>query len=116
MFAEPVLAASAVVLDTSTPEAAPVILLALIPVIVPGMIAVTKFYLPKVPKVALPILAPILGALIEILSHYATGLPVNGLTGAVLGAAAVWVRETYDQIRKALAPPAALSLPATTNN
>lgn len=78
-------------------------LLTIIPIIVPGIIALIKWAIPSVPKAFLPILAPILGAAIDLLGHFAglagTG---TGMTGAILGAAGVAVREAYDQTRKAL--------------
>lgn len=72
----------------------------LIPFLVPGLIALGKVFFPKIPKPALPVLAPILGAGIEIIGHYSGLSASTGLTGAILGASGVAVREAYDQIRK----------------
>ncbi len=72
----------------------------LIPVLVPVLIAGVKWLLPKIPAVALPILAPVLGAALDIVLHYAGATGSNGLLGAVLGAAGVGLREVVDQVKK----------------
>jgi hypothetical protein len=72
----------------------------MIPVLVPVIIAAVKWALPKVPAVALPILAPVLGAAMEIVLHFAGVSGSNGVLGAVLGAAGVGLREVIDQIKK----------------
>jgi hypothetical protein len=78
----------------------------LIPLITPILIMVAKVVAPKLPKTLLPILAPILGAGLDILMHFA-GLGSGGpLLGAILGAAGVGVREILDQLRKQQATPA----------
>jgi hypothetical protein len=55
---------------------------------------------PKIPKVALPVLAPILGAGLDILLHYAGSGTGNPVLGSMLGAAGVCVREVLDQVKK----------------
>lgn len=70
-------------------------LMLIIPAVVPVVIAVIKFFIPKLPSVWLPILAPILGAVAELL------LSGNfGVWGAVAGAAGVGLREIVDQLKK----------------
>lgn len=76
--------------------------LALIPVLVPLLVALGKWALPKVPLWLLPILAPALGALVDYLSTLATGAVASPLLGAALGSAGVGVREIYDQASRKL--------------
>jgi hypothetical protein len=73
----------------------------LIALAVPILISLTKLLLPSIPKVALPILAPILGAALAIVGYY-TGLmgESHPLIGALLGAVGVWLREVVDQLKK----------------
>lgn len=77
----------------------------LIPLLVPAALAVLKHLAPRLPKVWLPILAPLLGALIEALASGDLG-PGTPL-GAALGAAGVGLREILDQLRKRRAAAAA---------
>jgi hypothetical protein len=88
----------------------------LIPILVPAAIAALKAAIPALPKWALPILAPLLGAVAEIAASYSGvgfgGAP--GLTGALLGAAGTGVREIADQTRKRLAESQAPPPPAPT--
>lgn len=74
----------------------------LIPVAVPLALAVLKAVLPNLPKVWLPILAPILGALSEILLYLGGLGGGNPAMGALLGQAGVGLREIYDQVKKAI--------------
>ncbi len=80
---------------------------ALIPLIVPVAIMLLKTFLPKLPTVALPILAPILGAGADIALHFAGVPSVGAVWGAVLGSAGVGLREIADQLKQAIAgkPP-----------
>ncbi len=71
-----------------------------IPAVVPVVIAGVKWALPKVPSVWLPVLAPVLGAGLEVVLHYAGLTSGNGLVGAMLGSAGVGLREVIDQVRK----------------
>lgn len=74
---------------------------ALIPAAVPLVIAVVKLLLPRIPKVWLPILAPVLGALADIFIQGAQGGAIQApWLGAALGAAGVGLREIADQVRK----------------
>ncbi len=76
---------------------------ALIPLVVPLILAALKLVIPKLPGWLLPILAPILGAAADIAMHYG-GLATAGPGwGALLGSAGVGLRELQDQIRQSLA-------------
>jgi len=87
------------------------LLLALIPVLVPLIVAVGKWALPKVPTWILPILAPALGALVDYLTTLAAGTIANPILGAALGSAGVGVRELFDQVKGRLAEGPAAKLP-----
>lgn len=67
----------------------------LIPLATPLLTRYVKQLVPKIPKVGILILQPVLGALLGAL----TGDPG---TGALLGAGGVYVREAVDQTGKAL--------------
>ena len=73
-------------------------LIAFIPVIVPVLVACLKLLWPKIPKVWLPIVAPFLGAGIDIIASGTFG--PGTAWGAALGSAGVGLREAFDQIRK----------------
>ena len=77
--------------------------MAAIPVVVPTLIMLLKMAVPAVPKVALPIVAPLLGALIDIGLSLAMGQSTNPFIGAVLGSAGTGLREIVDQLKKASA-------------
>lgn len=82
----------------------------LIAVLVPLLIAGLKKLFPKIPGALLPVLAPVLGGIIEAII---TGLGHDGggvVTGAVAGAAGTGVREIVDQNRKRLPGAAAAAL------
>lgn len=70
----------------------------LTPIIVPLVIAGMKQILPKIPSVFLPIIAPILGVVIALISAAATAHSSNLYLAAVLGLAGVGVREVKDQL------------------
>ena len=75
--------------------------------VVPVLIAILKILVPKIPKAALPIMAPLLGAALDIAASYLGTGTANPVWGAVLGAAGVGLREIVDQMRKlGAAPPA----------
>jgi hypothetical protein len=71
----------------------------IIPVVVPAAIALFKQLLPQIPKPWLPVLAPVLGAVIEVAATRQVG--AGTAAGAALGAAGVGLREIVDQLRKA---------------
>ncbi len=79
-----------------------ILLQTIIPVVVPVAIAALKQWLPRLPKAWLPVLAPVLGAGLDILTTHQVG--AGTALGAALGAAGVGLREIVDQLRKALAP------------
>jgi hypothetical protein len=77
----------------------------LIPLLVPMLLAGVKWTLPLIPRAVIPILAPIVGAGLEVLGWWVGQAPTpSPLQGALLGALGVFVREVYDQLRKSLAP------------
>lgn len=75
---------------------------ALIPLIVPVVIGILKLLVPRIPKVWLPILAPVLGAFAEVIINTTQGVHGPPWLGPALGAAGVGVREIADQVRKRL--------------
>lgn len=82
----------------------------LIPVVTPVVIWAIRLAVPKIPKMMLPILAPLVGAAADIAAYYAGLSGLAPLWGALLGAVGVWLRELVDQAKKALGPSAALGL------
>lgn len=76
----------------------------LIPGVVPTVLMLLKVYVvPRIPAVALPILAPFLGAILEVINQYTSGNEIGagaGVVGALLGGAGVCVREILDQVKK----------------
>lgn len=79
------------------------LLMLLIPVLVPLVIAIGKFFVPKVPGWILPIVAPALGVLIDYINTLVSGTNASPLIGALLGSAGVGVREIYDQVKTRMA-------------
>lgn len=77
---------------------------ALIPLVVPVVIALLKAFLPKIPSVALPIIAPVIGAVADIALHYAGVSTLGPLWGMVLGSAGVGLRELQDQLKRTVLP------------
>lgn len=78
------------------------LLLALIPVLVPLIIAGVKKAISEVPpqfKYLLPLCAPVLGAILNQLTQYAGAHPSNIAVGAALGLAGVGVREIIDSMK-----------------
>ena len=71
---------------------------AILPILVPALIMIIKTMIPKLPKVWLPSLAPVLGAGIEFCATGVFG--ANTVVGAVLGSAGVGLREILDQVKK----------------
>jgi len=88
-----------------TPPASPISpLAALIPLVVPVVIALLKAFQPKIPSMALPIIAPLLGAVADIVLHYAGISTLGPLWGMVLGSAGVGLRELQDQLKQTILP------------
>jgi hypothetical protein len=92
-------------------------LVMIIPLVVPMLIAFLKTKLPTVPSWALPLLAPVLGSLADVVLQ-ASGVHTGGaLKGALLGSAGVGLRELANQVSQAMPktpppPPAAVPPPA----
>lgn len=83
--------------------------LAIIPLLVPGVVALVKFFLPRVPGPWLPVIAAGIGLMLALLDHFTGSLGGNPMAVAFMGAAGVGIREIYDQVKKAAAaalPPA----------
>lgn len=78
------------------------LLTALIPVLVPIVVAGLKSLVPSIPKPMLPVTGILCGTLIDLANLYLTGQGHAGAWGAALGAAGVGVREVVDQFRKSL--------------
>ena len=76
-----------------------------IPFIVPFLMAGFKAIAPNVPKIYIPFLCPIVGALAELIQTVTLTGGASGFTGwgVPLGGAAVGMREIVDQWRKASA-------------
>lgn len=81
---------------------------ALIPILTPLIVAGVKLIVPRIPRVWLPILAPVLGAALDYVAHLATGSSLNPLAGLALGAAGVGLREVVDQVKRSM-PPAQIA-------
>lgn len=73
----------------------------LTPVIVPLVLAGFKQLAPRVPGWAIPLLAPVLGVVIDYVNHFATGHQTNFLVAVALGLTGVGLRELKDQIKPA---------------
>ena len=73
----------------------------IIPLLVPLIVALAKFFMPKIPKVYLPIIAVVLGSVIDWISSKLGGPGVGPILGALLGAAGIGAREILDQLKQA---------------
>ncbi len=69
----------------------------MIPVIVPLILSAVKRLIPKIPSWWLPILAPLLGAVVDMVGYYAGMQSLGPVWGAALGSAGVGLREIADQ-------------------
>lgn len=76
----------------------------LTPLLVPLIIALFKKVAPSIPSWALPVIAPVLGMLGNVITSYATGHSLNLVAAAALGLAGVGIREIKDQLVPAAAP------------
>lgn len=72
------------------------VIVAAVPLTLAGLKA-----LAEPPKWLLPLLAPLLGAVADVLTAYLANTPVNPVLGAALGGLGVWLREVIDQLKKA---------------
>jgi len=82
------------------PNELTMVLSGLIPVLVPLFIAALKQASSRIPGYVLPILAPVLGAGLDILNYYVTGHSLGTVWGAALGSAGVGLREAVDQLKQ----------------
>lgn len=73
---------------------------ALIPVAVPLLIAILKWAVAFIPAWILPILAPILGGLLDAGIAYLSGGTASPIVAMILGSAGVGLRELVDQMKK----------------
>lgn len=74
----------------------------LITALVPGIIAIVKLLLPKIPGWLLPILAPVIGILLGYIQTIIPGADADPIKAAIMGGLGVCLREIYDQIKKAI--------------
>ena len=72
------------------------VVIALVPIIV----ALLKKLIPESMSWLFPVLATVLGAALDTLSQYTTGISRGPAAGAALGLAGVGLREVIDQLRK----------------
>jgi len=68
-------------------------------VLVPVLVRVAKYTVPKIPDWSLPIVAASLAAVVNFLSGLAGGPNVNPLLASLIGFAGVGLREFQDQVR-----------------
>jgi hypothetical protein len=72
----------------------------LLPIAVPLVIAIGKELLPRVPAKYIPLIAPLLGAVAELLVNSSQASWGDIGMSAILGSAGVGVRELVDQLKK----------------
>lgn len=72
----------------------------IITVLTPLVIAAIKLVVPRIPKVALPFIAPVVGVLLDQLAGAMTAYEANLVLGAVAGGLGVWLREITNQTKK----------------
>ena len=90
---------------TDTVTAPPTNWSLLIAVAVPAIIAGLKSWIPKMPTWMLPVLAPILGAALDLVMQL-SGSPTSGVVNsALLGSAGVGLRELQDQLKQRTVKP-----------
>jgi hypothetical protein len=70
----------------------------LTPILVPLLLAGVKALMPKLPSWTIPMLAPLMGILIDILNAQVTAHQSNIWVAAGLGLAGVGLREVKDQV------------------
>lgn len=71
------------------------------PILVPIILAGVKALLPKLPSWTIPLLAPLLGMLVDVANSLATSHATNLWAAAALGLAGVGLREIKDQVAPA---------------
>ena len=72
----------------------------LTPIVISGI----KKVVPKIPTVALPFAAPIVGVILTQIEAFVTGHSTSLVTGAVAGALGLYLREVVDQSKQKLSP------------
>jgi hypothetical protein len=73
---------------------------AAIPILSPIVVALVKHFFPGTPAVTLPVLSTSVGAATDVLAGAATDTDGSALVGGILGLAGVGVREMYDQAKQ----------------
>lgn len=73
----------------------------LTPAVVPLLLAGVKQVMPKLPTWTIPLLAPVLGILLDVVNSMATSHQSNFLAAAALGLAGVGIREVKDTLKPA---------------
>jgi hypothetical protein len=69
--------------------------------LVPVLIAATKALVPRFPRRIIPLIVPALGAALDYLGYFGGLLGSSRpLSGAILGALGLWLREVIDQLRR----------------
>jgi len=75
-------------------------ILALVPVVTVLVVSGIRLLIPKIPRVALPFLAMGLPFVLTLLTNYIGGHQFSPLVGALLGAAATWLREVITTMQQ----------------
>ena len=75
-------------------------ILALVPVVTMVVVWAVRLLIPKIPRVALPMLAMGLPFLLTFVTNYIGGHEFSPLIAALLGAAATWLRELISTIQQ----------------
>ncbi len=73
----------------------------LTPIVVPIVLLGVKKVAPRIPGGVIPVLAPILGVLIDIVNHYGLGHASNLWIAAAAGLAGVGLREVKEAVKPA---------------
>lgn len=73
----------------------------LTPLVVPLILAGLKKVLPSLPSALIPLLAPVLGVILDLANHLATGHTTNLVVALGLGLLGVGVREVKEAIKPA---------------
>lgn len=74
--------------------------IALVPVATMVVVWLIRLMVPKIPRVALPVLAMALPFGLTLLTNYVGGHEFSPILGALLGAAATWLRELLSTINQ----------------
>ncbi len=85
--------------------------LALVPILTPIIITVLKWAVPKIPAVALPLAAPLLGIAIDWLTALVTHGTASPLVAAIAGAAGTGLYEIQKQVRQQVSTTPSTSPP-----